>query len=49
MTQAHLISNFPPLRLVLSIPGEASLHYDLASMYAQGRGVPQDAAEALLW
>ena len=49
MPQAALTSNFPPLRLVLSMPGEAGSHYELASMYARGEGVPQDAAEALVW
>ena len=30
MTRARSTSNFPPLRFVLSIPGEASAHYDPA-------------------
>ena len=49
MTQPHPIANFPPLRLVLSVPGETTCHYDLGSLYEHGRGVPQDYAEAAKW
>jgi TPR repeat protein len=49
MFPTRLNSNFPPLRLVLSIPGEAGAHYDLGLMCIRGQGAPRDDVEAVRW
>ncbi|MEO6565091.1 MAG: tetratricopeptide repeat protein, partial [Casimicrobiaceae bacterium] len=49
MSDTHLPSNFPPLRIVLAVPREASTHYDLGCMYAYGQDAVRNDAEAARW
>ena len=49
MPHAPMLSNFPPLRLVLAAPGEASRHYDLGLMCIRGGGRGRDEGGAAHW
>ena len=49
MPHAPMTSNFPPLRLVLAAPGEASRHYDLGLMCIRGENTRRDDAGAAHW
>jgi len=49
MTQVRMIANFPPLRLVLYVAGEAESRYDVGLTSAEGLGTRRDAVEAAHW
>ena len=42
MSNTRPVSNFPPLRIVLSVRQEASTYFDLGLMYAYGQGALRD-------